>query len=209
MQPNQKARVLRRSSKRTVCTSNLSEHCKGRAEVNRTARVPRSRCAGVSPDASAAVRCKQLRGNIQERLEFEGIAGRVTDKERGLLARCVHEPGAGFDDPIDMVLPESRRQLRPLRRFEYHAAVRYRHGMTVNQVAVGRDAPVAPQLRIEVADELMAEHVEIDPVGRAAALGASENFRVEASCLRDVPHLNGDMKWGKNHGSSPCALAGG
>src|SRR4029077_17457521 len=26
-------------------------------------------------------------------------------------------------------------------------------------------------------------------------------LRVEASCLLDIPHLDGDMKWGKNHGS--------
>jgi hypothetical protein len=102
---------------------------------------------------------------------------------------------------IDLVLSEFRRQLRPPRGFEHHAAVRYRHTMTVNRVVVGREASVAAQVRIEMADKLMAEHVEIDPVARAAALGTAENFRVEASCLRDVPHLNSDMKWGKNHGS--------
>ena len=149
---------------------------------------------------------KQLRGNFPEGLEFEGIAGRVADEERGLLARCVQEPGVGFDDPIDFVLSESRRQLGPFPGFEHHPAVRYRHTMTINRVAVGRDVSVAPQVRIEVADKLMAEHIEIDPVARAAALCTAENFRVEASCLRDVPHLDGDMKWGKNHGSPPCVL---
>jgi hypothetical protein len=67
--------------------------------------------------------------------------------------------------------------------------------MTVNRVVVGRDASVAAQVRIEMAAKLMAQHVEIDLVARAAALGAAENFRLEASCLRDLPHLNSDMKW--------------
>src|SRR5205823_10900131 len=75
--------------------------------------------------------------------------------------------------------------------------------MTVDQVTVGRDASVAPELGIEVADELMTEHVEVGPVGRAAALGAADNLRVEASCLLEVANLDGHMKWRKSHGSPP------
>src|SRR5438132_925732 len=36
-----------------------------------------------------------------------------------------------------------------------------------------------------------------------AALGAADNLRVEASCLLEVPNLDGHIKWRKSHGSPP------
>ena len=45
-----------------------------------------------------------------------------------------------------------------------------------------------------MADELVAEQIEVHPLRIAAAFGASENILVEAARLVDVPHLHGDVE---------------
>src|SRR4029077_2414910 len=98
---------------------------------------------------------------------------------------------------------QSHRQLAPVPGLEHHAAVRHRHSMTVNGVEVCVDASVRSELPVEVADELMPEHVEIDPVGGAAALGAAEHAGIEVPRLLQVPDLDGDMKRGEDRAAHP------
>jgi hypothetical protein len=52
----------------------------------------------------------------------------------------------------------------------------------------------------------VAVHVEIDPVGGAAALGAAERLAIEAARFGDVPDLDGDMKRSK-HDERTSAVA--
>ncbi len=79
--------------------------------------------------------------------------------------------------------------------------------MTVNGLEVCVDASVQSELPVEVADELMPEHVEIDPVGGAAALGATEHAGIEAPRLLQVPDLDGDMKRGEDSAAHPGRIA--
>ena len=45
-------------------------------------------------------------------------------------------------------------------------------------------------------NELMAEEVEIDPLGRGSALLASQNLPVERPCCSKIMHGEGKMKAG-------------
>src|SRR5437016_6736746 len=60
------------------------------------------------------------------------------------------------------------------------------------------DVPLRSELPVEVADKLMPEHVEVDPVGGAAALGATEHPGIEAPRLLEIADLDGDVKGGED-----------
>jgi hypothetical protein len=48
---------------------------------------------------------------------------------------------------------------------------------------------------IQMADELMAVEIEIDPLRATAAFAATENIAVESARFADIAHLNGDVEW--------------
>jgi hypothetical protein len=141
---------------------------------------------------------EQLR-EIREGLELERVPGRIQNEERGLLTRQSLKTHARLDDPLDRPLLQSRGEGLPLRRLEYHATVRHRHPMAVHRVEVCGDATVRPKAGIQVTNKLMAVEVEVDPVGSAAPLGATEHLPVEAARFRKIPHLEGHMKGRKSH----------
>ena len=132
---------------------------------------------------------------IGEGFEFERVSGRIQNEERGLLSGQASEPHARFDHPLNLVLPQARGQFLPLVRLEHDPTVRHRDALTVHGVKVRADASVRAELRVQMTHELVAVHVEIDPVGGAAALGAAEHLAIEATRLGDIPDLDGDMKW--------------
>src|SRR5207244_12003480 len=105
--------------------------------------------------------------------------------------------GGGLAAPADRVPPQSPRQLGPVPGLEHHPTVRHRHPQTLNGVEMRVDAPPRSELPVEVADELMPEHVEVDPVGGAAALGATEHPGIEAPRLLEIADLHGDAKGGE------------
>jgi hypothetical protein len=48
---------------------------------------------------------------------------------------------------------------------------------------------------VQMADELMAVEIEVDPLRAAAAFAAAKNIAVESARFSDVAHLNGNMEW--------------
>jgi hypothetical protein len=46
--------------------------------------------------------------------------------------------------------------------------------------------------------ELMAVEIEVHPVRITASLGTSKDISIESPRLRDIPDLQGDMKWRKH-----------
>src|SRR5215472_17916018 len=132
------------------------------------------------PVARAGLRLlrEQLPRDVPEGLEFQRVAGRVEDEKRRLLASRARKARVRFDDPLDLLPPESLRELRPLGWLEHHATMRHRYPVTVDRVEVRAQAPLRAETRIEVTDELVAVEVEVDPVGRAAPFGAAENAAV-------------------------------
>src|SRR5262245_7003012 len=115
---------------------------------------------------------KQLR-RVLERLELERVAGRVVEEHRRLLADLAGEADAGLDLKARAGGAQSRRKRFPRVPFEDHAEVRHGHVLTVDFVEVQRMLR-----RIEVRDELMAEEIEIDPLGRAATFRTTEHTTV-------------------------------
>ena len=58
---------------------------------------------------------------------------------------------------------------------------------------------ILPDLRIQVGDELVTEHVEINPCIGAPALGETHPATIKISCLIDVAYLDGQMEWSQFH----------
>ena len=93
----------------------------------------------------------------------------------------------------------ARGELAPLTGLEHHAAMRYRHPVAVDRVIERGDAPARPEVRVQVAYQLVPIEVEVDPVGVAPSLGAAEHPAVKAPRFGDVPHLNRDVKGCQGH----------
>ena len=75
-----------------------------------------------------------------------------------------------------MPLAQALRQRLPLGQRQQHTEVRHRHVLGADLAGVG-----AGERRAEVHRQLVAEEVEIDPGGGAAALGAAEHVAVESA----------------------------
>jgi hypothetical protein len=68
--------------------------------------------------------------------------------------------------------------------------VRHRDVMAIHRVMVWLRLPA----RIEVRDQLVAEEIEVDPLGRAATLGAAQLPAVELARRGQVMYGNGKME---------------
>jgi hypothetical protein len=82
-----------------------------------------------------------------------------------------------------------------------HSEARARHG----RLEVRVDAPGGPELRIQVAHELVAVDVEVDPVRGTAPLAATERVAVEAARFREVAYLQSHVEGRESHRFCPCA----
>src|SRR5579871_22222 len=143
---------------------------------------------------------EQLPPDVLEGLELECIAGRIEQEHRRLFAGLSLEPDGRLDLEPHTVLAQPLGQPMPLRHLEYRAAMRDRHAVAVDGVVVGGDPAVLAERRIQVADELVTEQVEVDPVRVAASLAAAEHVRVEPARLVEVAYLHGDVKGRQRHG---------
>jgi len=56
-----------------------------------------------------------------------------------------------------------------------------------------------------VGDDLMAEEIEVDPLGGAAALRAAKSLAVEGAGGGEVVDGEGDVEWSEGQGRSPGA----
>src|SRR5579859_1461789 len=137
---------------------------------------------------------EQLRLDILEGLEFQGIARRVQEKHGRLLACLAFEPGIGFYDELHAGSLHALRQCAPLLRPKDHAEMRYGYALPIDGIVMTRQLAVASQIGIQMTHELMAEKIEVHSVSGTAAFSAPQNVLVKAASLIDVAHLNGDMK---------------
>ena len=72
--------------------------------------------------------------------------------------------------------------------------------MPIHGIEMRGNFSVYSQLRVEVADELMAVEIEIHPERSTSALGAADNFSIELARFGDVPHLQSDVEGCQGHG---------
>ena len=131
---------------------------------------------------------------VGERLELQGVAGRVAEEHRPLLARLPGEAQVGLDD-------ERRRRPRaPGRRAR---GTRRRRG-SPRSAAPGRRGrrrgwPPLRRRRRQVGDELVAVEVPVDPGVGLATLRAPQHAAVEAARRGEVVDGNGEVEAGATH----------
>ena len=119
-----------------------------------------------------------------------------------MLPRRVLETDMGLDQEPHLMLFEPCGERVPFVHFQHYAAVRYRHAVTVHWVEVGIDLSLFAKSGIEMANQLMAVEIEIDPRDIAATFGAPYYLAIETSGFRDISDLNGDMKRCEWHDNS-------
>jgi hypothetical protein len=145
----------------------------------------------------AAVRLvggEQLRFDVLKCFELERIAGGIEEEHRGLFAGLTLEARVRLDDEFDAVAPDPFGQFGPLSRPQHHATVRYRNTLSVDRVEMAGQSTVQTQSGIQMADELMAIEIEVDPLRAAAAFPATENVAVESAGFGDVAYLKGNVE---------------
>src|SRR3954467_13304424 len=133
---------------------------------------------------------EELRLDILECLELQGIPGRVQEKQGGLLARLTLEADVRLDDKLHAVLFQPLSQPLPVAHFQHDAKVWNGHTMPIHRVVVGGDASIRTQAGVQMTHKLVPEQVEIHPFTRTAPLGTPEQPLVEAARFLDVAHLD-------------------
>ena len=93
----------------------------------------------------------------------------------------------------------SFRQQFPVLESKHHPEMGDGNGMPVDWVGDCGHFTLFPDLRIEVGDKLVTEHVEINPCLVAPALGETHLAAIEITCLFNVAHLDGQMERGQLH----------
>src|SRR3546814_2959530 len=106
-----------------------------------------------------------------EGLEFERVARGVVKEHRRLLARLARKARVRFDHELGPRRLQPPGERLPFGRRQYDAEMRHRHIMPVDRIMRGPRARRVDPVR----DDLVAVKVEVDPVGGAASLGATED----------------------------------
>ena len=75
--------------------------------------------------------------------------------------------------------------------FDHHAEMRHGHVVAVDRVVDGRAGSAVDR---QVRDELVAEEVEVDPLGGAAAFGAAEQLAIEPARVAQAANGYGQME---------------
>src|SRR6266851_2362349 len=131
--------------------------------------------------------------DVGECLELESVAGGIEEEHGGLFACFALEPDVGFDDEGDACAAQTIGKPLPCRRGQDDSEVRNGNVMAVDGVVVC----LAARGGLQVRDDLVAEEIEVDPLCRAAAFGATERGAVEGTSGIEVVDGEGDMKGGK------------
>jgi len=79
---------------------------------------------------------KQLRFDVLERFELDGIAAGIQEKHGGLFAGLPAEANTGFDDESHTGLFQLARELIPNWKFQNCAEVRHRNIVIVDDIRV-------------------------------------------------------------------------
>src|SRR5262245_23776851 len=180
------------------CAMLVPEYFWTSAEISASVGLAAAAVPAASRQAAAAVvdratcmespwsvlSCEQLARDVVEGLEFERVPARVGQEHRRLLAGLALETDAGLDDESGARGLQLGGQGLPVAHLEHHAEMRHRHVVAVHRVVTG----AARGARNDVADELVAEEVEIHPLRGAPSLGTAQQFAVEGSGGREVTH---------------------
>ena len=113
---------------------------------------------------------KQLAFYVPETLEFERIPRWVKKEQGTLLPRLTLETDVRLDNKMLNNLLQPGGERLPVLKLEHDTAMRYRHTLPIYRVGDTSDLSILTQGRVVVYDELMPEHIEIDPLIGAAAL---------------------------------------
>lgn len=138
---------------------------------------------------------------IGERFEFERMSEGIKEKHRRLLARFSAKTHVGFDDESHVRVFQPAGQRFPLRPFQDDAEVGNRNLMSVDRIAAHFGslsiANIPRQLlgRTFVANELVPEEIEIDPLLIRASFGALQLLAVELPSRRHIGNRDREMEW--------------
>jgi uncharacterized protein with PQ loop repeat len=150
--------------------------------TRRTGRV------GQTPRSAPPSRREDL-GVVGERLELQGVAGRVEQEHRPLLAGLPLETHVGLDDERGAGRAQPLGEFVEARDRQDQAEVRHRDVVAVDRVVDPLGAP-----RGEVGDELVAVQVPVDPGVGAATLFQAEHVAVEAARGGQVVDRHGQVE---------------
>jgi len=134
--------------------------------------------------------------HVGEGFELEGVSGRIVEEHGGLFADFALEADVGLDLEDLAGLFEAVGEGFPLVHGEDDAEVGDGDGVAVDGVVVFCRFFGAG---LEVGDDLVAEEVEVDPFGAAAAFGAAEGLAVEVAGCGEIVDGEGDVEGGEGH----------
>lgn len=98
----------------------------------------------------------------------------------------------GLDDELDVGSANAIGESPPIGEFEQRAKVWDGNVVTIDRIRSGNSC--AALIRDFVDDQLMAKHVEVDPVLSTSTLGKSQHVSVERASFVDLVDGNGEMK---------------
>lgn len=143
--------------------------------------------------------------DVFKRLHFDGVAGRVKEKHRGLFARQPFEPNVGFDHELDAMTAQSFGQRMPFGHRQNDSEVP-RWNLMIIDAAVGSDAQF---LGRNVRHDLMAVEIEISPLALAhASFAAAKHVAIEAAGHRQIMHRESEVEWMEQGGVRGGGLHG-
>ena len=132
---------------------------------------------------------------VFERLEFKRVSGGVEEEHGGLFPGASGEADIGLDDEWDGGGPKFIRQAVPILPWKNHPEVRDGDLVAVDRI-MGLGCIRLARLG-EVGNQLVAEKIEINPMGVAPSLGATEEAAVKCPGGLDRVDGKGQMKGGK------------
>lgn len=126
------------------------------------------------------------------------------EKHRRLFAGLALEADIGLDHPVDAGGLQPRPERAEIVPRKDDAEMWHGNVMTIDGIA-GTDLG---STGIEMRDDLMAEKVEIDPMGVRPAFRAAEQFAVKAPGRIEIVDGKGKVEWRKlAHASVYCQAA--
>jgi hypothetical protein len=133
--------------------------------------------------------CVEHLGVVSERFELQGVAGRVEEEHRALLALLALEADVGLDDELGACLAQPLGEFLERGDRQDQPEVRHRDVVAVDRVVYAQAA-----LRCEVRDELVAVQIPVHPGVRTAALLETQHVAVEATCGGQVVDRHGQVE---------------
>lgn len=122
-------------------------------------------------------------------LDLDGIAARIEEEHRPLLAGLAFETHDRRNVEAHALLFQALGQHEPIRQAQHHAHMRHQYEV-VADLAGPRDFEGLAQMQ----RQLMAKEIEIDPGIRAAPFLATKHVAVEPAGLIEIGDVKGEME---------------